>query len=160
MGNKLKRNTLKAWDAINGAEGMVYAVINGNMEEMIYVKNIEANADKNKSELKVLGQTGVKHKSNGWKGTGKMTMYYTTTLFRKMMIKYIKNDKDTYFDLIIENEDPSSELGQQKVMLKQVNLDGVVLASLNVDSTELEEDISFTFNDAEIIESFNQLISE
>lgn len=160
MGNKLKRNTLKAWDAINGAQGMVFAVINGNMEEMIYVKNIEVNADKNKSELKVLGQTGVKHKSNGWKGTGKMTMYYTTTLFRKMMIDYIENDKDTYFELFIENEDPSSELGKQKVILKQVNLDGVVLASLNVDSTELEEDISFTFNGAEIIESFNQLIPE
>lgn len=160
MGNRLKRNTIKAWDVINGAQGMVFAVINGNMEEMVYVKNIEVHADKNKSELKVLGQNGTKHKANGWKGTGKMTMYYATTKFRQMMIDYIKNDKDTYFELFIENEDPSSELGRQKVILKQVNLDGVVLASLNVDSTELDEDISFTFNDAEIPESFNQLIPE
>ena len=58
-----KRKTLKAWDAINGAEGRCIATIDGNVEDMIYVKDIEAKIEKEKSEIKVLGQTGTKHKA-------------------------------------------------------------------------------------------------
>lgn len=155
-----KRSTLKAWDAINGAEGRCVATIDGNVEEMIYVKNIEAKVEKEKSEIKVLGQTGTKHKATGWKGTGSMTMYYATTLFRKMIAKYIDEGIDTYFDLLIENDDPSSEIGKQTIILKQVNLDGVNIAKLDIDSTELDEDIDFTFNGVEIRNEFEQVIGE
>lgn len=152
--------TLKAWDAINGAEGICYAVIDGNQEEMIYVKNIEAKIEKEKSEIKVLGQTGAKHKANGWKGSGSMNMYYVTSAFRKMMVEYIKTGKDTYFDLYIVNEDPSSEIGRQQIWLKQVNIDSIVIGKLDIDSTELDEDIEFTFNDVEILQEFDQVIGE
>ena len=77
--------TLKAWDAINGATGKCIATIDKNVEDMIYVKNIRARVEKKKTEIKVLGQTGAKHKANGWKGSGVMNMYYATSLFRKMM---------------------------------------------------------------------------
>lgn len=152
--------TLKAWDAINGAEGICYAVINGNQEEMIYVKNIEAKVEKEKSEIKVLGQTGAKHKANGWKGSGTMNMYYVTSAFRKMMIEYIKKGKDTYFDLYIVNEDPSSEIGKQQIWLKQVNINSLVIGKLDINSTELDEDIEFTFNDVEILQEFDKAIGE
>lgn len=152
--------TLKAWDAINGAEGICYAVVDESKEEMIYVKNIEAKIEKEKSEIKVLGQTGTKHKANGWKGSGSMNMYYVTSAFRKMMVEYIKTGKDTYFDLYIVNEDPSSEIGKQQIWLKQVNIDSIVIGKLDIDSTELDEDIDFTFNDVEIMEEFTQAIGE
>lgn len=155
-----KWQTLKAWDAINGAEGICYAVIDGNQEEMIYVKNIEAKIEKNKSEIKVLGWTGTKHKANGWKGSGSMNMYYVTSAFRKMMTKYVKTGVDTYFDLHIVNEDPSSEIGKQHIWLKQVNLDNVVIGKLDIDSTELDEDINFTFNDVEIMDEFDKVVGE
>lgn len=152
--------TLKAWDAINGAEGICYAVIDGSREEMIYVKNVEAKIEKRKSEIKVLGQTGAKHKANGWKGSGKMNMYYVTSAFRKMMVEYIKTGKDTYFDLYIVNEDPSSEIGRQQIWLKQVNIDSLVIGKLDINSTELDEDIDFTFNDVEILDEFDKAIGE
>ncbi len=152
--------TLKAWDAINGAEGICYAVIDGNQEEMIYVKNIEAKIEKVKSEIKVLGQTGAKHKANGWKGSGTMNMYYVTSAFRRMMVEYIKTGKDTYFDLYIINEDPSSEIGKQQIWLKQVNIDSIVIGKLDIDSTELDEDIHFTFNDVKIMQEFDKVVGE
>ena len=152
--------TLKAWDAINGALGTCYATINGNKEEMLYVKKVEATVKKNKSEIKVLGQTGVKHKSNGWSGSGSMTIYYSTTKFRNLMLDYIKNGKDAYFELIIQNSDPASEIGTQTIALKQVNIDNVTMAKLDINSTELDEEVSFTFNDIDILNSFNTIVGE
>ena len=150
--------TLKAWDAINGATGRCVATIGTNVEDMIYVKNIRAKIEKKKTEIKVLGQTGTK--ANGWKGTGKMTMYYATSLFRKMMSDYIQDGVDTYFELLIENEDPSSEIGKQTIILKQVNIDNIDIAKLDINSTELDEEIEFTFNDVEIRTEFDEVKGE
>jgi len=157
--------TLKAWDAINGAMGTVYADIKdsyGNevREVMLYVKNIDAKIEKEKSEIKVLGQTGMKHKANGWKGTGSMNLYYATSVFRKMMVDYVKTGKDQYFELYIENKDPSSEIGRQSIVLKGVNIDSVSISKVDIDSTELDEDIDFTFNDVEIMKEFDPVVGE
>lgn len=152
--------TLKAWDAINGALGTCYANINGNKEEMLYVKNIEAKIKKNKREIKVLGQTGMKHKATGWTGSGTMTIYYSTTKFREMMMEYIKTGKDVYFDIVIENKDESSQIGRQTIVLKQVNIDTMIMAKLDINSTELDEEISFTFNDVNILNSFQPIVGE
>ncbi len=155
-----KRKTLKAWDAINGAEGRCIATIDGDVEDMIYVKDVEATVEKEKSEIKVLGQTGTKHKANGWKGKGKMTMYYATSLFRKMMAKYMDEGIDTYFDLLIENEDPTSDIGKQTIILKQVNIDDINIAKLDIGSKELDEELNFTFNGAEIRNEFDEVAGE
>lgn len=153
-------STLRAWDAINGALGTCYANINGNKEEMLYVKNIEAKIKKSKREIKVLGQTGTKHKATGWSGTGTMTIYYSTSKFRELMIEYIKTGKDTYFDIVIENNDSSSQIGRQSIILKQVNIDSITMGKLDINSTELDEEITFTFNDVTILNSFNNVIGE
>ncbi len=152
--------TLKAWDAINGAAGRCVATIGNDIEDMIYVKNIRAKVEKKKTEIKVLGQTGAKHKANGWKGTGTMTMYYATSLFRKMIDTYIRDGVDTYFELLIENKDPSSDIGRQTIILKQVNIDNIDIAKLDINSTELDEEIDFTFNDVEIRNEFDQVVGE
>ncbi len=152
--------TLKAWDAINGALGTCYANIDGSKEEMLYVKNINAKVKKNKREIKVLGQTGVKHKATGWSGSGSMSIYYSTSKFRELMIDYVKNGTDIYFDIVIENNDTTSQIGRQTVILKQVNLDEMVMAKLDIDSTELDEEMTFTFNDVSILNSFTDPVGE
>lgn len=148
---------MRAQDAISGKMGKVFATINGNVEEMMYVKNIEAKADKKKIEVPVLGVTGDQHKAGGWSGTGSMTVYYTTSLFRRMMLKYITTGVDTYFNVLVENDDPSSGIGKQTTILKGVNLDSIIIAKLDVDSETLDEDISFTYNDVEMPEEFKPM---
>ena len=148
--------TLKAVDAINGALGMVYIDINGTREPLLQVKDVEVNVKKNKSEIKVLGSTGTKHKANGWTGTGSMTVYYASSKFRKIMLDYMNTGKDTYFTLFIENDDPSSNLGRQNVVLRNVNLDETILAKLDISSTELDESMNFTFDKAEILSEFKE----
>lgn len=148
---------MKSQDVISGKLGRVYATIDGNIEEMLYVKNIEATIEKQKTEVPVLGKTGVQHKAGGWNGTGSMTIYYATSIFRKMMLDYIKNGRDIYFDLLIENEDPTASIGKQSVVLKGVNLDSITIAKLDVESEILDEEISFTFHDVDMREEFRSL---
>ncbi len=143
-------------DAVGGTEGRAYAIIGGTREEMFYLRNIEAKVEKEKVEGKTLGKRGTQHKAGGWKGTGSANIYYVTTRFRKMMLSYIKNGVDTYFDVQIVNDDPASSVGSQTVILRDVSLDSVIMAKLDVDSEFLDEDVEFTFEDIDILDSFGK----
>ncbi|MEK4355199.1 phage tail tube protein [Paenibacillus sp. FSL R5-0475] len=145
---------LKANDTISGQEGRAYATINGQVEEMFYIKTLEASVEKEKAEVKTLGRRGTQHKTTGWSGTGSMTIYYVTSRFRQLMIDYIKTGRDTNFDITVTNEDPGSTIGAQTVTLLGVNLDSVVMVSLDTESDALEEDIDFTFEDIDMGQSF------
>jgi hypothetical protein len=146
---------LKANDTISGQEGRAYATINGQVEEMFYTKTLEASVEKQKAEVKTLGRRGVQHKTTGWSGSGSMTIYYVTSRFRQLMIDYIKTGRDTNFDITVTNEDPGSTIGAQTVTLLGVNLDSVVMVSLDTESDALEEDIDFTFEDIDMGQAFN-----
>ncbi len=148
---------LNAKDTINGTQGTCFAVIDNTRTELMQVKNITATVEKNKTEIPILGITGKQHKAGGWKGTGKMTAYYISSMFRKMMLDYIKTGKDTYFELMVTNEDPTSGTGSQTVVLKGVNLDSVVFTKLDVEKEALDEDMEFTFNDVDILDTFDEL---
>lgn len=147
---------LKAGDIISGQEGKVTAKINGNVEVLAFVKNINATMEKQKSEIKVLGHRGTQHKTTGWSGTGSMNIYYITPLFRAMALKYAKTGVDTNFEITIENDDPTSSVGKQTTVLFGCNIDSVELAKLDVDNTELDEDIDFTFEDFDILNQFGK----
>ncbi|MCR8645565.1 phage tail tube protein [Paenibacillus sp. N1-5-1-14] len=147
---------LMAKDTISGQEARAYATINGRVEELFYAKKIEAKVKKNKKSMKTLGKRGSQNKANGFEGTGSMTIYYVTSLFRQLMLDYMKTGRDTYFDLQIVNEDPASSIGKQTVVIKGVNLDEVTLASFDVESEALEEELAFTFDDADILDQFGK----
>ncbi|WP_042195841.1 phage tail tube protein [Paenibacillus camerounensis] len=146
---------LKASDTLSGQEGRAYAKIGSQVEEMFYVKTLEATVEKQKAEVKTLGRRGVQHKATGWSGSGTMTIFYMTSRFRQMMLEYMKTGVDQYFDIEVTNEDPSSSVGAQRIILKGVNLDSVIMASLDTESDALEEEVSFTFEDVELAQSFS-----
>ena len=145
---------LRAGDTISGQEGKATANIDGNVQDMFFVKSLEATFDKEKVEVKTLGKRGTQHKGVGWSGAGSMTLYYVTTLFRQMALKYAKTGKDTYFNITIVNDDPTSTIGKQTVVLYNCNIDSTILAKLDTDSDTLDEDIDFTFDDFDILDSF------
>lgn len=145
---------LQARDTISGQEGRAYAIINGQNEEMFYVKSLEATVEKEKAEVKTLGRRGTQHKATGWSGSGTMTIYYVTSKFRQLMADYIQHGIDSYFDIMVTNEDPSSSIGKQTVVLQNVNLNSVVMAALNTESEALEEEIEFTFEGINLSEQF------
>ena len=143
-----------ASDTITGTEGSVTMQIADETVVAAYVKTLEATVEKNKSEVKVLGFRGVQHKAGGWSGSGSMTIYYVTSLFREMFETYASAGTDTYFDITVVNEDAASSIGKQTVVLKRCNLDSAQIAKIDIDASELDEDLDFTFEDFEITDSF------
>lgn len=149
--------TLNAPDTISGKEGRAYAKIDGNNEDLFFAKTIESTVEKSKSEVKAIGKRMTGHKTTGGNGTGSMTLYYMTPLFRQMIKQWKETGHDIYFDMVIENDDQESSAGKQSVLLIDCNLDSVVLGKLDGDSDDpLDEDVDFTFEDFDILTPFTQ----
>ena len=149
--------TLNAPDTISGKEGRAYAKIDGNNEGLFFAKTIESTVEKSKSEVKAIGKRMTGHKTTGGNGTGSMTLYYMTPLFRQMIKQWKETGQDIYFDMVIENDDQESSAGKQSVLLIDCNLDSVVLGKLDGDSDDpLDEDVDFTFEDFDILTPFTQ----
>ena len=91
--------TLNAPDTISGKEGRAYAKINGNNEDLFMAKNIESTVEKAKSEIKAIGKRMTGHKTTGGNGTGSMTLYYLTPLFRDMIKQWKETGVDVYFEI-------------------------------------------------------------
>lgn len=150
---------LKAGDTISGQEAVAKMTIKNSdgtstIEDMFFGKNLEATCEIEKTDVKTLGKRGSQHKPNGWSGSGKMTVYYITSLFRKMALQYIKTGVPVYFDIMVSNNDPASSVGPQTTVLKNCSLDSVILAKFDVESEVMDEDLDFTFDDADILDSF------
>ena len=150
--------TLRASDIPAGAEAVAYIEIDGRVEEFFYAKSIEATAELNKSEVKVMGKRGVQNKATGWTGSGSMTIYYVTTMFRNMLLKYAKEGVLPSFKLVVTNEDKGTSIGKQTVVLYDCTIDSVNLTKFDVDSDALDEDMDFTFSDFDILDSFGNPI--
>lgn len=145
-------------DAISGKTARAFVTINGRVEELLYGKTGEATAEKNKVDVPVLGKTNTPQRAAGWKGTGTLTVYYVTSLFRELMINYIKTGEDFWFDLMMVNEQPGSTAGKQTIILKNCNVDSLILSKFDATSDDmLEEEIPFTFEDVDMPDMFNTI---
>ena len=150
---------LKAGDTVSGQEAVATMLVKNSdgttsVENMFWAKNLEANAEIQKTEVYTLGKRGAQNKPNGWTGSGSMTIYYVTSLFRRMVLQYIKTGVPVYFDITVTNEDPGSTVGPQTTVLKNCSLDSVILAKFDVEAEVLDEEVSFTFDDADILDEF------
>lgn len=150
---------LKAGDVISGQEAVARMTIKNadgtsTIEDMFWAKTLDATAEVNKTEVYTLGKRGAQNKPNGWSGSGSMTIYYVTTLFRNMLLQYVKTGVPVYFDLMITNIDPGSTIGAQTVVLKDCSLNSISVARIDVETEVLDEDVDFTFDDIDILEEF------
>ena len=151
------KQTMNAKDAISASLAECFVSIEGRRYNFMQAINLEANFEKTKSEVPILGKTGKGNKSTGWAGSGSATFHYNTSIFRKLMYKFKETGEDIYFDIQVTNEDPTSSVGRQTVVLKDCNIDGGILAKFDADGEYLDEDMDFTFEDFEMQEEFKLL---
>ncbi len=149
--------TMKAKDAVSGSMAELYVTIKGNRYNLAQAIKFEANFEKNKTEVPILGRTGKGNKSTGWAGSGSVTLHYNTSIFRELAYLYKETGEDIYFDMQCTNEDPTSSVGRQTITFIDCNFDSLVLAMFDADADYLEEDIDFTFDDFEMPERFKLL---
>ena len=156
--NEEKKNTIMlSKDTLSAALAECYITIGSRRYNFMQAINLEAKFEKNKTEVPILGKTGKGNRATGWKGTGSATFHYNTSIFRQMMLDYKETGEDVYFEIEVTNEDNTSAVGRQTVILSECNIDGGILAKFDADGECLDEDMDFTFDDFSMPETFKEL---
>lgn len=150
---------MRSRDVLSARLAECYVTINDNRYNFMQAINFEAKFEKIKNEVPILGKIGSGNRSTGWKGTGKATFYFNTSIFRETFRSFKNTGEDLYFDIQVTNEDPTSLAGRQTIVFVDCNIDTGVLAKFDASGTYLEEDMTFTFEDFKISESFDLLTS-
>jgi hypothetical protein len=151
-------NIMNAGDAVSASLAECFVNIRGNRYNFMQAINLEAKFEKTKTDVPILGKTGKGNKSTGWKGTGSATFHYNTSIFRELLYEYKNTGEDIYFDIQVTNEDPTSAVGRQTIILKDCNMNGGILSKFDADGEYLDENMDFTFEDFEMPEKFKKLL--
>lgn len=142
-------------DTVNGAEGRVYITQNGRSVEVAGMNNIQANAEIQSNEMKVIGTRTIQSKNSGAKLTGKGNIYYGTNLFTDMVLQYINTGVMPEFDIQITNNDKSTTLGSQVMAFYGCTLTGTIpLAILDDEEKMMKYDFEFAYTRVARLEAF------
>jgi len=146
---------LKSGDVISGREGTAFMTIDGRNVPMFWLKNIEATVELIKTEVPVLGKRMNQQKVTGANGSGSMLIHKVTSEFAAIGINYLKSGTIPEITIKVTNDDPNSTIGRQSTLISGVIFDSVPIAKLDIESETLDEDVSFTFSDADLLDQFN-----
>lgn len=133
---------MKAADApaLNLAE--CYITIKGKRYLAAMAKNFEAKAVKNTAEIKTLGSRLIGHKTTSMDIQFSMTIYKVTEIFDDIVEQYKKTGLETYFDIQVTNEDPSTAIGRSTKVYTDCMIDGeVLLSAFDADGEFIEQTI-------------------
>jgi len=151
-------HTMQAKDTLAGNRGECYVVIDGRRINFMSAVKVVATVEKPKATVPILGQKMKGNKTINLQGTGTATFHYNTSVFRKAMKHFKNTGEDLYFDMIIINDDPTSQAKRQTTILKGCNLNKVIVGQVDANNDSyLEEEIDFTFEDWDMPEEFNEL---
>ncbi len=89
-----------------------------------------------------------------WAGIGTVRFHYNDSAFRRIMAEARARRKDIYFDMLVTNEDPYSNMGRQTILLKGCRINSGAAALFDAESPFLEDFAKFTFKDFEFKEKF------
>ena len=142
-------------DALNGKTGKAFLTVNGRNNELFSIKKFQSDGEFQESDFKVVGTTLVQKKTTGVTLTGTMTIYYGTPLFLDMLQTYLKTGTLPYFTIQITNDDPSATVGTQTVALYNCKLSKVPVAMLDADAEWLEEEVTFSYTNLEVLNAFH-----
>lgn len=148
---------MKAKDAISAKLAECFITIEGNRYNFMQMIDFEANFDKTKTEVPILGKTGKGNKASGWAGTFSATMHYNQSIMRKLLLRYKDTGEDIYFEIQVTNDDPTSAAGRQTIVFMDCNIDGGILAKFDADGEYLDESVDGTFEDFKMPETFKLL---
>lgn len=149
--------TMRVQDAMNGASGECFVTIQDRRYNFAQVLNVQADMEKQKTEVPILGRMQRGNKANGVTNSGSATFHFNTSIFREILYHYKETGEDIYFDMQLTNEDKTASVGRQTIILKDCNLDGGIVALIDVEADYLEDEFSFTFEDWEMPEKFSVL---
>ena len=148
---------MNAKDSVSASLAECYVTIDGERYNFMQLISFESSWKMNISEIPILGQVGKGHKPTDGSGEWSGTAHYNQSVLRDVMLRYKNRGQMLYFDIQVTNEDPTSAVGRQTIILKNCLFEGGILAKFDADSEYLDEDLSGTFDDWEMPEKFSLL---
>lgn len=148
--------TIKAKDVVAAKMAECFITIGTRRYNFMQMLDMEIKVEKTKAKIPRLGAIMVAHKACGMEGTFSGTAHYNQSVMRQALLDYKNTGEDTYFEMQITNDDPTSSVGRQTIILYDCNTDGGVLSKFDADGEFLEEEIEGTFDDFSMPESFRE----
>lgn len=146
--------TMKSRDTISAKLAECFITINGNRYNFMQMIDFEAKVNKKKTKVPILGRIMEGNKTVGLSGTFSGTAHYNQSIFRQALLEYKNTGIDAYFEIQVTNEDPESAAGRQTLVFMDCNTNGGILSKFDADGEYLDEEISGTFEDFKMPESF------
>lgn len=149
-------NYTRLSDTISSKEGKAFITINGSNRELFEISSLKAQLDLTVQARRMLGHRMTQHKVVGAEGTGSMTMYFMNSDMLKLAMAYIKNGTYGGLKIQVKNEDEQSTIGAQEVVMLNVLLKTIPIATLDDQSDDpITIDTDFTFDDLEGLSYFD-----
>jgi hypothetical protein len=153
----MARAKMNAMDTVSARLADCYVTIDGERYNFMQAISLEAKAVKKKVSVPILGRLTGGNKAAGMTLSGKARFHRNTSIFNKVMQRYKDKGEDIYFDIQVVNEDPTSSVGRQEIMLYDCNIDSAVLTSFDAEGQYLTDELEFTFEDWDMTSSFSNL---
>lgn len=148
-------NYTKISDLVTGTEGSAYITVNGSNRYFFELQKLDANIEFTVISKKLMGHRMKQHKVVGAEGKGTMTIYNVSPAALEVYNEFIKNGKVPAISIQTTNEDKASTIGRRVVVMRNVILAKVPVASLDDTSEDLSTtDTDFTFDDVDNLESY------
>lgn len=141
------RNKIDGKRVLNGTYGEVW--LDGDY--VAEVTGLQAKIALKKETVNMCGDMADKQKVIGWSGTGSLKF---KKVFSRMAIKMkqiLKEGKDVRFVIISKLDDPDS-YGAERVVIRDVSFDDLLLADWSVNASGNIE-APFTFSDYDYLDS-------
>ena len=150
-------------DTVNGAEDTVYITRNGKQIEVIGLKNIQPVGGIQSTDMRSIGTRVIQDKPNGVKLTAKGKVYYGSNgsnLFQEMLLNYITKGVMEYFDVQINNTDPTVSMGSQIMAYYGCHLTGEIpLSILDDEKAMLDYEFNFAYTRVARIQGFTDPVN-
>ena len=148
-------NYTRLADTISSKEGKAFITIDGVNRELFEISSLKAQLDLIIQSRRMMGHRMTQHKVTGAEGTGSMTMYFMNSDMLKLAIAYIKQGKYGGLKLQVRNEDAQSTIGAQEVVMLNVLLKTIPVATIHDESHDpITIDTDFTFDDLDGLSYF------
>lgn len=148
---------MQAKDAIYGSTAECYMTLNGNRLNFMSMTEFESVLDVETVDVPILGKIGTGHKSAGMKGTWSGKAHYNQSHIRTIALVYQNTGVMPYFEMQVTNEDNTSSVGRQTIILYDCLFNKFTLAKFDTGSTTLDEDLSGTFDSFDMPEKFDDM---
>lgn len=148
---------MQAKDAVAGSLAECYVTLGKNRYNFMQLYEFESSYEFNIVDVPILGRVTKGNKPIGGKGTWSGTAHYNQSVLRQIAYDYQTTGVIQHFDIQVTNEDKTSSIGRQTIILKDCLMDSITLAKYNADEELLTEDVSGTFESWEMPEKFKML---